>query len=343
MGDMTGNALMVIRRHTFVICLDAGLRRCGVEPGDRLVLAVSGGADSTALVLGAAALATLDKWRLDLHVAHVHHHLRDDADGDAAFVQRLAAEWSLPFHRRDVHPRGKAGNLEAVARRMRYDALLNVAQRIDADAIATAHHADDQLETMLMRLMRGTSVAGLSGMAPRRKLGDRRLVRPMLRIDAVLPRHLLETVGQAWCEDDTNHAMDRTRARLREQVLPVLRSLRPDAAAKAVHAADQLRQARAVLRRLERDAADRLLIRNGEVFTIERAALRERNRIIATGVVRRACRRLGVPGDRLGRKLAGAIAAAACDASNEPRRFDLAGGVTAHVDATRLRLGPWAH
>lgn len=237
------DAIIVMRRHAFAGAVEAGLARCGVGAGDRVLIACSGGADSVALLLASASLATLDKWALDVHVAHVHHHLRDDADDDAKFVADLAERFDLRHHRRDIHPGDAPGNTEANARLARYEALADIAQAIDADHIATAHHADDQLETLLMRIIRGTGPRGMRGILPvRRCTSDGgRLIRPMLVVTHDEAIAYLRACDHPWREDHTNADRSRTRARLRADVLPVLKSINPKASQNAAKTAERLR------------------------------------------------------------------------------------------------------
>lgn len=291
--------------HRLLKALANNLRRkCGVAKADHLLLAVSGGADSVAMLTAMNQLAASRTWQLQLTVAHVHHHLRDhdgSADRDAAFVSDLAQRLGLRCVRADIEPARSPGptNLEARSRSLRYAALHQLAQQAGCRFIVTAHHADDQLETMLMRLIRGTSTRGLAAMAWRRRLSrddllspghamtcdfqhapvaagedphqgpdpgddpqqpadpgdpgsadssdaappadDVDLIRPLLDTGPAALRHWLESIRQTWCEDATNRDVTRWRARLRRDVLPVLRQLRPDASRQAAHAADHLR------------------------------------------------------------------------------------------------------
>ncbi|MFK7789287.1 MAG: tRNA lysidine(34) synthetase TilS, partial [Phycisphaeraceae bacterium] len=152
--------------HPLVRSVARALReRCDVEPSSAIVVACSGGADSVALLRALAMLAPRRKWQLRVIVGHINHHLRNEADDDAAFVEALAGVLSLPFARRDIRPADLPGNLEANARDLRYQSLAEIAKEHGASLIATAHHADDQLETLLMRMLRGSSVAGLRGIA----------------------------------------------------------------------------------------------------------------------------------------------------------------------------------
>lgn len=221
-----------------------GLRhRCGVQEGDHVLVACSGGADSVALLRALHLLAPRRRWRLRLTVAHVQHHLRGDAaEGDAAFVAERADSLGLGFVRADIRPGDSAGNLEANARDQRYAALAGLAADAGASWVATAHHADDQLETLLMALIRGTGTAGLRGIAWDRPLADGvGLVRPMLGGTAARARELLAALKQDWREDATNADPDRTRARLRRDVLPVLRDLNAGAALNALALSDRMR------------------------------------------------------------------------------------------------------
>ncbi len=230
-------------------------RRCGVVEGAAIVVAVSGGADSVALLRALRLLSGRRGWRLTLHVAHVQHHLRamDEAEGDAAFVASLAEQLHLPYLRRDIAV--PPGNTESQARRLRYSALADIAAEAGAAFIATAHHADDHLETVLMRLLRGTTASGLRGIAWRRSMAlpaaaqspqtpptrGLSLIRPMLGATHAQAVDFLQHLSQPWREDHTNADRSRTRARLRHDVLPVLRQLRPSVARKVLELSDGLR------------------------------------------------------------------------------------------------------
>ncbi len=139
-------------------------RRCGVTEGAHILVAVSGGADSVGLLRAIDALKDRRRWRLAVTVGHVQHHLRgEEAEGDARFVAELGRQLKLPQPRRDLELSGEAGNVEAAARRERYRALVEMSHECGATFIATGHHGDDQLETLLMRLLRGAGTRGMSG------------------------------------------------------------------------------------------------------------------------------------------------------------------------------------
>jgi len=185
-----------------------------------LLLAVSGGPDSVAL------LRLLVGGPYRLYVAHFDHALRPDSQEDAAFVRSLCEAQGLPFHteRAEVAriAAARGWNLEDAARRLRYSFLTRTAKRVGADAVVTGHTLDDQAETVLMQLLRGA--AFLKGMPMRRG----RLVRPLLETPrGVLLAHL-ESLNQPFREDATNADPSRTRAWLRQEVLPLLGARYPN-------------------------------------------------------------------------------------------------------------------
>jgi tRNA(Ile)-lysidine synthase len=200
---------------------------CAITVGGRILVAVSGGADSTALLLGLRSVAP--EFGLSLHAAHLHHGLRGaEADADLAFVRNLCARIEVPLTgarwdcRARMRRRGLSG--QAGLRTLRREFLARVARRAGADVIATAHSADDQLETVLMRLLRGAGLTGLGGMSARR--GG--WVKPLLDAPRADIEADLAAIGQPWREDHTNRDLRYARSRVRHQVIPaLLRALDP--------------------------------------------------------------------------------------------------------------------
>lgn len=190
----------------------------------RLVVAVSGGADSVALL----HLLTQRHigWQFALHVAHLDHGLRPDSCHDAAFVNDLATQWRLPstIERRDVRACcAKAGwSIEDGARRIRYQFLQDVARRHSAPFIAVAHTADDQAETVLLRLVRGTGLMGLSAIPIRRPLDELWVVRPLLHVWRQDILAYLQEAGLTYRDDATNANPHFVRNRIRHELLPML-------------------------------------------------------------------------------------------------------------------------
>lgn len=217
-------------------------RREELLPEHGLVLAaVSGGADSMCLL---TLLVRLSQ-RLDfsLAAAHYNHCLRGaEADRDEEFVRSWCAERGIPCYcgRGDVAKRAAAlgRGVEETARAMRYEFLEETAARMGAERIATAHNAEDQAETLLLHLVRGSGLQGLTGMAPRRG----RLIRPLLETS----REEIEAYNEAnaipHVEDGTNADVKYSRNYLRHQVLPLLKRLNPNVVAAMGRAAESLRR-----------------------------------------------------------------------------------------------------
>jgi tRNA(Ile)-lysidine synthase len=192
-----------------------------------VVLAVSGGADSVALL---RAFCTLCESKTDRHaVAHYNHGLRAAAsDEDERFVAKLSESFGLPFvsERADseiMQARARDG-LEATARRLRYDFLEQVAQQQECRFVATAHTSDDQVETVLHRIVRGTGLGGLAGIPFTRPLGpNAQVVRPLLELTRSDVLQYLGELQQPYRHDASNDELHFTRNRIRHELLPSLR------------------------------------------------------------------------------------------------------------------------
>ncbi|HTP66702.1 MAG TPA: tRNA lysidine(34) synthetase TilS [Geobacteraceae bacterium] len=209
------------------------------SPGDRVVVAVSGGADSVALL---DILVALDAYRLDLIVAHLNHLLRGaEADGDEGFVRGLAEGYGLPLvvQREDVGEiaRRKGQSLEEAGRIARYAFFDAVAAGRGARAVALGHHADDQAETVLMRLLRGAGGSGLGAMAAKTKDF---YVRPLLGVTRREIEAYLRARDIAWREDSSNASPDFLRNRIRHELLPLLTGYNPAISERLVATAEAL-------------------------------------------------------------------------------------------------------
>ncbi len=153
-----------------------------IDKGDKLIIGVSGGPDSVALLY---LLNSLKKeLKINLHVGHLDHMLRKDSRKDREFVERLARKLKLPVTvaKINIKELAKAGSLEEIARNARLGFLFKVARDIKADKIALGHNLDDQAETVLMRIIRGTGLYGLSGILPKREIAGFRIIRPLIEV-----------------------------------------------------------------------------------------------------------------------------------------------------------------
>lgn len=189
----------------------------------RAVLAVSGGADSVALLRAVHRMQGPEPGRL--LVAHFNHRLRGaNSDADAQFVADLARSLGLESAQGLAAPGELGSGSEAEARTARYAFLESTARQFGARYVVTAHTADDQAETVLHHILRGTGLAGLAGMARVRTLADGlALVRPMLTLSRADVLEYLAALGQAYCEDASNRDPRYTRNRIRHELLPLLK------------------------------------------------------------------------------------------------------------------------
>lgn len=198
-----------------------------ISPGQRIAVACSGGPDSTGLLLILQQLSS--ELGCTLSVAHLNHQLRGaESDQDEQFVRNLAERLRLPFHRAaaDIRLRSEQAreNLEQTARRLRYDYLHSLTEAGKADRIAVGHTVDDQAETVLHRLLRGTGGRGLAGVYPTL---ENWLVRPLLETLRQDVLNWLRSTGQLWREDSSNADLRYLRNRIRRRVLPVLAESNP--------------------------------------------------------------------------------------------------------------------
>jgi len=256
--------------------------------GERVLVAVSGGGDSVALL---HCLAD-SPFHLDLVVVHLNHLLRgDESDADEHFVRSLSHGLNLPFVSRAVDVRARAVSerlsLEDAGRAARYELFLSLKDELSADLVALAHHLDDQAETVLLRLLRGSGGRGLSGIPPRDPRG---VVRPFLGVTRDEIRCYLTERGIPWREDETN--ADTTislRNRVRHHLLPILREYNPRidrrlAVTAEILAADD--------RHLDHEAGEifqRAHRSDGRRITLETTTLLSLPTAIVRRVLRHAC------------------------------------------------------
>jgi tRNA(Ile)-lysidine synthase len=294
-------------------------------PDDALLVALSGGPDSTCLL---AVLRALHGTGVvgRLVACHVDHRLRPGGAEDAAFCQALCARLGTPL--RSVAVAVGGGNLQAAARRARYAALRAIAAEVGARRIATGHTRSDQAETVLFRLVRGAGARGLAGIPPRRGT----IIRPLLDRSRAEVLAYLAARGLPYREDPTNASPRFDRSRIRHEVLPLLAALRPGAEAALARAADLLRQDERAL-----DALARAVAPPGSSSAgVDRLAA-------APGAVRaRALRRLWreATGSRRGLAAHHVEAVVRLLGRGRPGRVSLPGGRIAVVEGGLVRIDP---
>jgi len=190
-------------------------------PGTRLLLGISGGSDSVALLFLLRELAGNGGFTIAA-LAHLNHRLRPTAERDEGFCRDIAARLGLRIvvEEEDVKGYARARNfsVEDAARRIRYEFMERAADAVGADRIAVGHTQDDQAETFLLKLIRGAGLSGLGSIHPHRG----RVVRPLLDVSRSDLREYLQSRGERWIEDESNDDLDNPRNRIRHVVLPEL-------------------------------------------------------------------------------------------------------------------------
>ena len=281
---MQGEAKALFRPHVFredSLRTDPLLRKISgiirenrlFSPGDTVVVAVSGGADSVALL---DILSSIPDMRLHLVVAHLNHSLRGtESDGDAAFVEQLAACYRLPCNvrRQDVKEisRQRKLSLEEAGRNARYEWFDEVAEACFAHWIALGHHADDQAETFLLRLFRGSGATGLASM---RLLSSDRYVRPLLPLTRAEILAYLERRGLSYRHDSSNDETLFLRNRIRHECLPYLRTFNPAIGERLNNTAEALAADEAVLEMLVDGVFPRLSRTDSDQIVLDVPAVR---------------------------------------------------------------------
>lgn len=308
-----------------------------LRPGQHALLAVSGGADSTAM---AVAMADLRK-RLSvrLTIAHLNHGLRGrESAGDAEAVAALAKRLALPFvdGKSDVArlARREGVSIEMAARRARYAFFMKTARAVNSDVVLTAHTADDQVETMLLHLVRGTGMQGLAGIPYQSSVQGLVIARPLLDVTRKRVLTYLRRRRVAWREDSTNCELDFLRNRVRHEVLPLLEArLNPGARASLLRLAAILRRENEWLESVANDGLAKCL--DGKA--LDGTALRQEPVALQRRIVRQWLALRGVETSTIGVDEIDRLAAMA-GASHGTQRMDLAGGWQARRTYGRTEL-----
>lgn len=192
-----------------------------IESGDRIVVGVSGGADSVCLLFILNSLK--DEFKFKLYVAHLDHMLREESNQDASFVKKLAKKLQLPVFISKVNlNKVESGSIEEIARIERLKFFNSVAKKVKTKKIALAHNSDDQAETILMRIIRGTGLYGLIGILPRREINGITVIRPLIEISRKEIEAFLAENKVSYRTDKTNSEDIYARNKIRNKLLPLL-------------------------------------------------------------------------------------------------------------------------
>lgn len=272
-----------------------------------VVLAVSGGADSVAMLRAAVAVKERAGGEGQLFAAHLNHGIRpEEAANDEAWLRELCGRLNVPIEVGQANVPALAelagDGLEAAARLARYDFLLATAEKRGARFVAVAHTADDQVETILHRILRGTGVAGLAGMPRSRPLSPTvTLIRPLLHVEREEVHAYLAKLGQGFRVDATNADVRHTRNRLRHELLPLLRDrFNPDVQQSLLRLATQAEETQQILSSLANDLARQCVRHEGQGFAIDCRSLGGQSALLVRELCKCAWTHSGWPLQNMG-------------------------------------------
>lgn len=267
-----------------------------LESDDAVVVGVSGGPDSMALLHLLVELNGTGEWRLRLHAAHLNHTLRgEEAEQDAAFVQAACDHLDMPctVDQREVRASAEdeGVSIEELGRRERYAFFERVCLQVGARAVAVGHHADDQAETILHRILRGTGLRGLAGIPRRRGLSpgsDIRLVRPLLRFTRAEILDYLRQAGIIYRDDRSNSSNEAMRNRIRNVLLPAIEAqVNPQARDALVRLGAQARWLEEYLTETVQRTFDTLLVsRTDQTIALNVDGLSRKSRLVQAELIR---------------------------------------------------------
>lgn len=231
-----------------------------IQQDDHLLIAVSGGVDSMALLHFFVQIK--EKWGIKVEAVHVDHMLRGEASAkDRAFVQRYCDNHKIHLHAKAIPiPEIMAlenGNTQLICRRERYQYFKEVMQKTNASKLVTAHHADDQLESVLMALTKNATINSMQGIRPQRFFAGKSLIRPFLTVTKSEIREYLLRQGLDYREDASNFKDTYVRNRFRHHVVPLLEAENPRVTEQVIHFTEQLQEDDAYLMTLAEDVFSR--------------------------------------------------------------------------------------
>lgn len=255
----------------------------------RLWVALSGGRDSVALLHAAYRSVMQHRHTLRLHAVHVNHHLQPAAQAFEHTCQQVCDARDIPLIVCNVDIEDKRGGLEQAARFARYEAFASLLAH--DDVLWLAHHADDQAETFLLRVMRGSGTKGLSAMPAKRALGKGILERPLLCLSQTEVANYANAQALSWYDDPSNDELHFDRNYLRHHVLPLLKARWPQATSSICQAATQSRESDALLTQ----SADTLLAQHARLDQLSVAVMLSQPEAQQRLIIRRALERLSLP------------------------------------------------
>lgn len=271
-----------------------------LRPDEKVVIAVSGGPDSVAML---RLIYDFSREKAGLHVAHLNHMLRgEESDGDELFVKELASAHSLGFTSKRVDVKQEAARqrcaIEEAARRARYSFFEGLARELGIRVVAVGHTADDNAETLLHRIIRGTGLAGLAGMRPIREISrgsDIRLIRPLLSTWRREVLDYLKEKGLSYRIDSSNLLVSHLRNRIRLELMPLLGQYNPSVKESLVRLAEVCGKEYAVLEEEAKKIIDEGLTREEMGYALESASLKGQPSFLQHLVFREVLSQIGLP------------------------------------------------
>ena len=281
----------------------SALRRLQHPAVDRLVVAISGGVDSTALLHAVSQTVGQAVVNVRVQGLHIHHGLVANADLLAEAAQRSCDACQVPLATIAVEV-APGGSVEAAAREARYAAFSYFL--VPGDLLLLAHHADDQVETALFRLFRGSRVAGLDGMPEERRVGQARLYRPLLQLTRQTIVEYARVNDLAWVEDESNADLSLDRNYIRHSALPIIEARWPEVRERLLSALERDGRARSILTKHQSEQLDAVRV---QPDCLDLEALREQSETELVELLGAWLTELGVgmPGGKFLREVAGAL------------------------------------
>ncbi|MHC5228877.1 tRNA lysidine(34) synthetase TilS [Enterococcus sp. LJL99] len=244
----------------------------------RILLAISGGVDSMVLLNFMEQIAKQEQ--VTIGVAHVNHQLRPESINEAAYIKEYCRRKQLPYYEIKWTAQSKKSNIEARARAFRYEFFEEIMTKNNYDSLMTAHHSDDQAETVLMKLTRGSALLNLVGIRPVRSFGKGKLIRPFLIFPKDELEKLANALGIVYFEDSTNQTNAYFRNRMRHQVIPVLKKENANFLSHIKQFTEQIALANEVIQSVVEPKYEQWVVQNSRSWQIDLNELKKENRSI---------------------------------------------------------------